>query len=122
MKYSSVTAVLLVLSSGTILFAADTFPEFKIESCRAAEESGSAARNAQACFQDEQKAKDTLHQNWSTYDSSQKDHCQRLLKAGGMPSYVELLTCLEMKTGPTPPANKGKKKGVRALSDIDRHG
>jgi hypothetical protein len=96
------------------------FLEFKIESCRAAEESGSAARNAQACFQDEQKAKDTLHQNWST---SQKDHCQRLLKAGGMPSYVELLTCLEMKTGPTtPPANKGKKKGVRALSDIDRHG
>jgi hypothetical protein len=71
------------------LFAADRFPEFKIESCRAAGESGSAARNAQAFFQDEQKAKDTLHQNWSTYDSSQKDHRQRLLKAGGMPSYVE---------------------------------
>jgi len=69
MKYIFVTAVLLALSSGRILLAADTVPQFKIESCRAAEETGS---NAQACFEDEQKAKETLQQNWSSYDSSQK--------------------------------------------------
>ena len=118
MKYIFVTAVLLALSSGRILLAADTVPEFKIESCRAAEDTGS---NAQACFEDEQKAKETLQQNWSSYDSSQKNHCQRLLKAGGKPSYVELLTCLEMTTGPTttPTSNTRKKKGVRALSGGD---
>ena len=60
MKYLFVTAVLLALSSGRILLAADTLPEFKIESCRAAEGvPGSAARNVESCFQDEQNAKDT---------------------------------------------------------------
>jgi hypothetical protein len=121
MKYFFVTAALLALSSGRILLAADTIPEFKIESCRAADEGGSATRNAQACFEDEQKAKETLRQNWSSYDSSQKNHCQRLLKAGGKPSYVELLTCLEMTTGPTmtPTSNTRKKKGVRVFSGGD---
>jgi hypothetical protein len=102
MKYLLMAAVLLALSSGRILLAADAVPEFKIESCSAAEEmSGSAARNVQACLQDEQTAKDTLRQNWSSFDRSQRNHCQLLMKAGGKPSYVELLTCLEMKAGPT---------------------
>src|SRR3974390_3834341 len=122
MKYLFVTAILLALSSGRILLAADTVPEFKIESCRAAEQMiGSAADNVRACFQDEQTAKDTLRHNWSSYDRSQRNHCRLLMKAGGKPSYVELLTCLEMKTGPktTPPGNTRKKKGVRALPSGD---
>jgi hypothetical protein len=110
MRYLFVAAVLVAASSGRSLFVADSIPEFKIESCRAAEESGSAARNAQACFQDEQNAKDTLQKNWSRYDSTQKGHCQRLMKAGGKPSYVELLTCVEMKTGPAGPPTDAEKK------------
>src|SRR3974390_3133221 len=111
MKYLFVTAVLLALSSGWILLAADTLPDFKIESCRAAEKSESTGRNVGTCFQDEQTAKDTLRINWSSYDSSQKNHCQRLMKAGGAPSYVELPTCIEMKTGATTtPTDNAKKK------------
>ena len=112
MKYFFMTAVFLALSSGRILLAANTLPEFKIESCRAAEEmSGSAARNVEACFQDEQTAKDTLRQNWSSYDASQRNHCQLLMKAGGKPSYVELLTCIEMKIGATTtPIENTRKK------------
>src|SRR3974377_2252108 len=84
MKYLFMTAVLLALSSGRILLAADTVPEFKIESCRAAEgEPGSAGRNVEACFQDEQTAKDTLRENWNSYDHSQRNHRQLLMKAGG---------------------------------------
>ena len=33
---------------------------------------------------------------WSGFSSAQKALCDRLEKAGGMPSYVEYLTCLEM--------------------------
>jgi hypothetical protein len=111
-KHLFVAAALLALQSGQMI-AADALPEFKAETCRQAEESGSASRNAQNCFHDEETAKDTLKRNWASYDSSQKSHCQRLLKAGGMPSYVELLTCLEMKTVPTTPAaNRTKKKGT----------
>lgn len=111
MKQRFVLGVLLALSSGQVVLAADNVPEFTA-SCREAEESGTASRNAQACFQDEQTAKDTLKQNWSTYDAGQKGHCQRLLKAGGMPSYVELLTCIEMKTAPTSPAATPKKRRI----------
>ena len=103
MKYLLVTSVFFALSSGQTLLAANAAPpEFKIESCRVAEEMSELAdQNVQACFQDEQRAKDTLRQNWRSYDPSQKNHCRLLIKAGGKPSYVELLTCLEMRTGPT---------------------
>ncbi len=112
MRHLFVIAVLLAFYAGPMI-AADAIPEFKSDSSRQAEESGSASRNAQACFQDEQKAKDTLKQNWTTYDFSQKSHCQRLMKAGGMPSYVELLTCFEMKSAPTTPTGATtKKKGT----------
>jgi hypothetical protein len=107
MKYLFASAVLLACVPGKSLFAADRFPEFKIESCRSAE-TGAATlegRTAQGCFKDEQTAKDKLKETWSSFDASQKLHCQQLLKAGGMPSYVELLTCLEMKTVPTKPTD-----------------
>ncbi len=90
----------VITIAGQIFLAGDTVPEFKIDTCRAAE-SGSRGRDAQKCFQDEQAAKDKLKESWSSFDTDQKTHCQQLLKAGGMPSYVELLTCLEMKTAPT---------------------
>jgi hypothetical protein len=111
-KHLFLAAALLAWQSGETI-AADALPEFKIRTCRQAEESGPASRTAQQCFQDEQNAKDTLKLNWASYNPNQKTHCQRLLKAGGMPSYVELLTCLEMYTAPaTPAANKTKKKGA----------
>jgi hypothetical protein len=113
MKFLCVTAAaILTLPSGVL--AADNLPQFKAEGCRVVEENKSTGRDAQTCFRDEQKAKETLQQNWSSYDSSQKNHCRLLMKAGGMPSYVELLTCIEMKTEPTTTASeptKTKKKG-----------
>ncbi len=111
MKYLFVSAVLLACVPGQRLLAADRFPEFKIESCRPAETTVEG-RTAQGCFQDEQNAKDKLKETWSSFDASQKLHCQQLLKAGGMPSYVELLTCLELKTAPATPTDStpsGKK-------------
>ena len=49
-----------------------------------------------SCFRDEQAARSTLEKEWSGFSSAQKALCDRLEKAGGMPSYVEYLTCLEM--------------------------
>jgi hypothetical protein len=60
MKHLFIIAMLLATCSGPSLLAADAFPEFKIGSCRQAEETGSVSRDAQACFRDEQNAKDTL--------------------------------------------------------------
>ena len=119
MKFLWMTAAAFI-SLPSALLAADSIPQFKIGSCRAAEENGTPGRDAQSCFRDEQTAKDTLQQKWSSYDFSQKKHCALLMKAGGMPSYVELLTCIEMKTEPTSATvNTKKKKGVRAPSGVD---
>ncbi len=103
------------------IVAADKVPEFKV-ACRSAD-TGHATiegRNAQVCFQDEQDAKDKLKETWSSFDASQKVQCQQLLKAGGLPSYVELLTCVEMKTtGPTKVAKKTQPSGNWPGDDYD---
>jgi len=88
----------LMLAS-QVLLVADKVPELKVEpSCKAAIAAtvGTGARNENACMQDEKAAKATLRKEWGQFSAAQKGHCIRLLNAGGSPSYVELLTCVEM--------------------------
>ena len=42
------------------------------------------------------QARDKLAQDWGRYSAGQRAHCVRLSTLGGLPSYVELLTCLEL--------------------------
>lgn len=90
-----ISALLLVTQAA---FAADSSPQFDVVSiCRpAATATGSTSRDAAACQRDEELAQRTLTQQWSQFNSEQKTHCVRLSSLGGSPSYVELLTCLEM--------------------------
>jgi hypothetical protein len=53
-------------------------------------------RDKQACLGDENAAKDTLEKSWSKYNSADKTQCVGLARQGGPPSYVELLSCLEV--------------------------
>jgi len=88
-----------LILGGQLMLVADKVPELKVErSCRAAMKAtvGPGNRNENACIQDEKAAKDTLAKEWGQFTVNQKGHCMRLLKAGGSPSYVELLTCVEM--------------------------
>ena len=93
------SVLLQVIAVGTQLaLVADKVPELKYEaSCRAAVQAAAMPnRDENACMNDEKTAKNTLQQDWIEFTGDQKTHCIALLKAGGMPSYVELLTCLEM--------------------------
>ena len=88
---------LVLLSSQTVL-AAGSVPKFDIgPSCRSA---GAAAvmatRNTASCEQDENNARATLEKEWSQFTPLDQADCTRLMTSGGSPSYVELLTCLEM--------------------------
>ena len=47
------------------------------------------------CLSSEQRARDQLIKDWSTYSSVDRARCVRL--AVYLPSYVEWLTCLEME-------------------------
>jgi hypothetical protein len=53
-------------------------------------------RNKEACLADETAAQDTLKQNWSKYSASDKNECVGMVTTGGPPSYVELLSCVEI--------------------------
>jgi hypothetical protein len=53
-------------------------------------------RDKKACLADETTAQDTLKQNWSKYAASDKNDCVGMVKTGGPPSYVELLSCVEI--------------------------
>ncbi len=89
--------VLLLLGSQIVL-AADPVPKFDIgPSCRSAGESAVIiTRDAAGCERDEDNARATIEKEWSQFTPSDQKRCTRLVTLGGGPSYVELLTCLEM--------------------------
>jgi hypothetical protein len=70
----------IILTATQIVLVADSVPKFDVErTCR------------------EQDARSKLEQDWSQHSAAQRNHCDGLVTdPGGAPSYVELLTCLEM--------------------------
>jgi hypothetical protein len=96
-------ALLPVLLLGShIMLVADRVPQLDANvSCRSAGATsvmgpGSGTRSVQACEQDEKDARTKLEQEWGMFSAAEQARCTRLTTLGGSPSYVELLTCLEM--------------------------
>jgi hypothetical protein len=87
----------LALGSNLVMVAADV-PKLNIEpSCKSAGIEGMAlGRTTQSCINDENTARDQLVKDWSTFSADDKNHCLSMVSTGGSPSYVELLSCLEM--------------------------
>lgn len=88
----------IALLGAHIILVADGVPTLDTgPSCQmAAQSSVGLNRDAASCQQDEDKARDQLKQQWSSYEPAARARCIRLASMGGSPSYVELLTCLEM--------------------------
>jgi hypothetical protein len=85
------------LTSSQILLVADRVPDLNIEpSCHAAAAAVIGNRNEETCKRDENDARGKLEQEWGQFSAVQQTHCVNLSTLGGPPSYVELLTCLEM--------------------------
>ena len=104
-------AFLPVLLAGSyLLLVADHVPRLDTDSsCHvAAAASAVVNRNEDVCKRDEQDARGKLEQQWGQYTPAQRSRCESLARLGGFPSYVELLTCLEMASAAAklPPADK----------------
>ena len=86
------------LGSSLITVAADNVPTLKVEpSCKAAGAAGlMMGRTTESCMNDEKTAREELVKNWSSLSGDDKSHCLSMVSTGGGPSYVELLSCLEM--------------------------
>jgi hypothetical protein len=93
-------AMLPVIFAATqLVLTAQDVPQLNVApSCRAAADSviRQANRDTEACLRDEQQARDKLQSEWRSFSSAAQSRCLRLAYSGGLPSYVELLTCLEL--------------------------
>jgi hypothetical protein len=86
----------LVLGAQLILVA-DRPPQLDIDStCRAASRAGLNGRTHETCMNEENEAHRALGNKWKDFTAAQQTRCTGLVRMGGPPSYVELLTCLEM--------------------------
>ena len=85
---------IIVVASQLITIAAADIPIFDIS--RGCKAEGSSIESVERCTGDEASARNELQTEWSQFDSSSKSTCFKETTISDNPSYVELLTCLEM--------------------------
>jgi hypothetical protein len=88
----------IILTASHVVLAADTVPKFDVErTCRPAAAAGILpGRDSSACQRDENDARSKFEQDWTQYTAAQRNQCAGFAGLDRAPSYVELLTCLEM--------------------------
>ena len=94
MSFISPMLSAVLTSAGLLLPASDDMPLYNLsKSCRSETATAAGDRN---CLANEQHARETLLRQWSRFAPADKGNCLQVEEAGGAPSYVELLTCLQM--------------------------
>ena len=78
--------------------ASDKVPVFDVAaSCRAAASAGlSVSESYQSCMNDERSAREDLARDWAGFAAADRSRCTAESSGDGLPSYVELLVCLQM--------------------------
>ena len=89
-------AALLIFSA--VAFAADV-PRLDVASaCRAAAGADPGMQyDADRCLKSENDARDQLRAQWANFPAADRSLCTQTATMGGTASYVELITCLELK-------------------------
>jgi len=90
-----IPAMLLAVQLATP--AADGVPQFNTEpTCRGAGTASNAVSGAkEVCLKKEKQARDDLARQWAGFPAADRSRCVSSTSSGGIPSYVQLLTCLE---------------------------
>ncbi len=75
------------------------------------------------CLRSERAAYDELKKRWGQFTADAKRQCSKQSQAGGFPSYVETVTCLELASGTVPAAtvggpNEAAKRPPATRSDL----
>ena len=107
----------IIFTASQIVLVADAVPKFNVEkTCLpAAAASVAPGRGSADCQRDENEARAKLDQDWAQYNAGQRAQCVQFSLLGSTPSYVELLTCLEMakQARELPEASKMGTSGAR---------
>jgi len=95
-----ISVAMIVVSSQLVIAVADRVPTFDISrSCKldlAATAGLSIDQSLKSCLGDERRAHQKLAIQWSKFSAPSKAECIPQESIGGTPSYVSLLTCLQM--------------------------
>jgi hypothetical protein len=88
----------LLIGAHLTIAVADPIPTLNVEpSCRAAASGDLGIKQDMSiCLDDEKGAREQLAKEWSGFASEDRSLCTRLSSTGGVPTYTELLVCLEM--------------------------
>ena len=74
------------------------------------------AQTADACMRDESDARAELVKTWTAFSAKARTDCEAEANQGGLPSYVDLLVCLQINPDsaakPTPTASTASMKGA----------
>ena len=101
------------LAGPFITVAASSPPKFNVApGCKAAAAINQAidlsvAQNYQNCMDDEEAARQQLVQSWSSFTPQDQVRCVGQTQMNGMPSYAEVLGCLQVTAkSPAQPTEK----------------
>ncbi|RVU19381.1 hypothetical protein [Methylobacterium oryzihabitans] len=79
---------------------AQSVPRIDIKAtCNAVEAASSGLADPEAvagCVRDETAAREQARRRWSRYPAASRRECAAEVRIGGAPSYVDLVTCLEL--------------------------
>jgi hypothetical protein len=94
------SAMPFAFGAALLVADAENVPSLDIEaSCRAAARMGdrlSLDTSLRQCLADENSARDQLAKQWTQFSPALRQRCVATTTAGGDPSYVEVLVCLQM--------------------------
>jgi hypothetical protein len=91
--FSHLSIVLLALP--LVVPIADDMPRFDVRpSCHGA--ASLTPASLEGCLRDEEGARADLAGTWAQFAAADRTRCLATTETGGSPSYVELLTCLQM--------------------------
>lgn len=108
---------LALLGSQSVL-ASDRVPKLNVEAmCKATAATDKAmglalAQSFGACMRDENTAHQQLLTLWQKNPGSVRDECEGEATAGGIQSYVDLLTCMQMADWVTPASQATRLRGA----------
>jgi hypothetical protein len=103
MKRSAYLAVLGASLAGAPALAQE-LPKFDLQKTCGVVSNGTEG-TARGCMASEQDARRDLERRWTSFKPDSRRTCTQETQIGGSPSYVEVLTCLELAEGklnPTP--------------------
>ena len=93
---------MVVLGTQLVITVADGVPQYdiargcRLDSTQAFDLNTGQNETIKRCVSDEQRAMAQLQTQWSQFVESERTQCTGEANIGGTPSYVDLLTCLQL--------------------------